>query len=123
MADLGDVFSAALVRHRSVDVVNVVVSQSGGVLRSQRLIHVAETAGIPALLGSTIELGPGTAAFVHLAVASKNVTVPSDLVSPELLADDVCAVPFRFEDGVLRPFETPGLGIELDEAKMAQWAA
>lgn len=122
VADLGDVFSAALVRHCAVDVVNVVVSQSGGVLRSQRLIHVAETAGIPALLGSTIEMGPGTAAFVHLAVASKNVTVPSDLIGPELLADDICAVPFRFEDGVLRPFEKPGLGVELDEAKMAQWA-
>lgn len=122
MADYGDLFSTALVRHRAVDVVNVIPSQAGGVLRSRRLVHTAETSGVPALLGSTIELGPGTAAFVHLAVASKNVTVPSDLISPEMLTDDVCMTGFQFEDGGLRPFERPGLGVELDETKMAKWA-
>ena len=75
VADLGDVFSAALVRHRAVDVVNVIPSQGGGLLRGQRLIHLAEAAGIPALLGSTVEMGPSTAAFVNLAVASPNLTV------------------------------------------------
>lgn len=122
VADLGDVFSAALVRHRAVDTINVIPSQGGGVLRGQRLIHAAETAGIPALLGSTIEMGPGTAAFVHLAVASRNVSVSSDLVSPGLLVDDICKMPFRFAAGRLRPFEKPGLGVELDEEKMEKWA-
>ncbi len=122
VADLDDGFSAALARHRAVDVINVIPSQGGGILRSQRLIHVAEAAGVPALLGSTIEMGPGTAAFVHLAVASRSLTVPSDLVSPGLLVDDICTVPFQFENGTLRPFEKPGLGVELDESKMAKWA-
>ena len=121
VADLADRFSAALVRHRAVDVVNVIPSQAGGLMRSQRLIHGAETAGIPVLLGSTIEMGPGTAAFLHLAVASKNVTVPSDLISPELLVDDICKTPFRFDNGTLRPFQKPGLGVELDGAKMEKW--
>lgn len=121
VADLGDVFSAALVRHRAVDIVNVIPSQGGGLRRGLRLIQVAETAGIPVLLGSTIEMGPGTAAFVHLAVAAPNVTVPSDLVSPELLIDDICTTPFKFENGALKPFAAPGLGVELDEAKMGKW--
>ena len=59
VADLGDVFLAAVIRHRAVDIVNVVPCQAGGLRRAQRLIHAAETAGIPALLGSTVELGPG----------------------------------------------------------------
>ncbi|MBT5873425.1 MAG: hypothetical protein HOH43_08400 [Candidatus Latescibacteria bacterium] len=122
VADLGDVFSTALIRHRAVDVVNVVASQAGGLVRSQRLIQTAETAGIPALLGSTIELGPGTAAMVHLAIASKNVTVPSDLVSPELLVDDICRNPLRFRNGTLQPNNAPGLGMEIDEDKMEKWA-
>lgn len=121
VADLGDEFSAALVRHRAVDVINVVASQAGGLLRSQRLIQTAETAGIPALLGSTIELGPGTAAFVHLAIASRNVTVPSDLVSPELLVDDICRNPLRFQNGTLQPYNAPGLGMEIDEDKMERF--
>lgn len=122
VADLDDGFSAALARHSAVDVINVIPSQGGGILRSQRLIHVAETAGIPALLGSTIEMGPGTAAFLHLAIASKNVTIPSDLVSPKLLVDDICKLPFEFDNGTLCPFEKPGLGVELDESKMEKWA-
>lgn len=120
-ADLGDVFLTALIRHRAVDIINVVACQGGGLMRAQRLIQTAETAGIPALLGSTIELGPGTAAFIHLAVASSNVSIPSDLVSPELLAGDVCTTPFRFTDGGLKPFDGPGLGMKLDEEKMEKW--
>ena len=122
VADLGDVFCAALAGQRAVDVINVIPSQGGGLLRAQRLVHTAQTAGIPALLGSTIELGPGTAAFVHLALATANISVSSDLVSPGLLVDDVCAEPFRFEGGTLRPSGAPGLGVQLDEDKMEKWA-
>ena len=90
-------------------------------LRGQRLIHVAQTAGLPALLGSTVELGVGTAAFVHLAVSASNVTVPSDLVGPGLLVDDIIKEPFLYQEGALKPFEKPGLGVELDERKMDRW--
>jgi len=122
VADLDDVLCAALAAHRAVDVINVIPSQGGELLRAQRLVHTAQTAGIPALLGSTIELGPGTAAFVHLAVASPNISVSSDLVSPGLLVDDVCSRPLHFEEGFLRPGDAPGLGVDLDEAKMEKWA-
>ena len=122
VADLGDVFLTALIRHRAVDIVNVVPCQAGGLRRAGRLLHAAETAGIPALLGSTIELGPGTAASVHLAVSSANVEVPSDLVGPGLLQDDVCTSPFTLEGGELAPFEGPGLGMDLDEERMERWS-
>ena len=122
VADLGDVLCTALAGHRAVDVINVIPSQGGGLLRAQRLVHTAQTAGIPSLLGSTIELGPGTAAFLHLAVASPNISVSSDLVSPGLLVDDICSQPLRFEEGFLQPDGAPGLGVDLDEAKMEKWA-
>lgn len=123
VADLKDVFLAAVLRHRAVDIVNVVPCQAGGLCRAQRLVHAAETAGIPALLGSTIELGPGTAASVHLAVASASVSIPSDLVGPGLLQGDVCTTPFSMSGGELAPFEGPGLAIDLDEEKMERWRA
>lgn len=122
VADLGDAFLTALIRHRAVDIVNVVPCQAGGLRRAGRLLHAAETAGMPALLGSTIELGPGTAASVHLAVSSANVEVPSDLVGPGLLQDDVCANPFTLEGGELAPCEGPGLGMVLDEEKIDRWS-
>ena len=59
VADLDDGFLTALIRHRSVDIVNIIPSQGRGLRRAKRLAHAAEVAGIPALLGSTIELGLG----------------------------------------------------------------
>ena len=120
VADLSDGFSTALLRHRAVDVVNVIPSQGGGILRGQRLIHAAETAGVRVLLGSTIEMGPGTAAFLHLGVTSRAVSVPSDLVSPGLLVDDIVTPRFAFSAGTLSPSGGAGLGVSLDEAAMAR---
>jgi muconate cycloisomerase len=121
-ADLNDSFTSALVRHQAVDVINIIPSQGCGILRAQRLIYTAETGGIPVLLGSTVEMGPGTAAFVHLALATRNVSVTSDLVSPGLLVDDVCTQRFRYKEGNLNAFEGPGLGVELDESKIEKWS-
>jgi len=122
VADLDDCFCAALVAHKAVDVINVIPSQGGGLLRARRLVHAAQTAGVAALLGSTIELGPGTAAFVHLAVAARNITVSSDLVGPGLLVGDICEQPLRFLAGHLQPPEGDGLGRRLSEARMEEWA-
>ena len=121
-ADLDDSFTAALVRHQAVDVINIIPSQGCGIMRAQKLVHAAETGGIPALLGSTVEMGPGTAAFIHLALASQNISVPSDLVGPGLLVDDVCNPRFKYRSGGLCAFGGPGLGVELDERKIEKWS-
>jgi hypothetical protein len=36
--------------------------------------------------------------------------------------DDIITKPFKIEKGYLRVPEGPGLGVELDEEKLAQWA-
>ena len=91
-------------------------------MRAQKLVHAAETGGIPVLLGSTVEMGPGTAAFIHLALASQNISVPSDLVGPGLLVDDVCNPRFKYRSGGLCAFGGSGLGVELDERKIEKWS-
>ena len=40
----------------------------------------------------------------------------------ERLVDDILKEPIPFERGVARPPEGPGLGVELDEAKMKKYA-
>ena len=86
------------------------------------MIHTSQTASLPVLLGSTVELGIGTAAFVHLAVSSENVTVSSDLVGPGILVDDIITEPFRYnKEGKLEPYKNPGLGVILDENKIKKW--
>ena len=123
VADFDDAFTIELLARHSVDAINVVPVQAGGLLRAQRLLQVAETAGIPALLGGTVELGIGTAAALHLGVAARSVTWASDLVGPGLLQGDVIREGFRYEKGALALPGGIGLGVDLDAKLLKQFAA
>ena len=123
VVDFSDAFSVALVRHRAVDLFNVVPCQTGSLDRARRLIHLAEAAGLRVLLGSTVELGPGTAAALHLGATSQAVTATSDLVGPGLLEDDVITQPFTYDNGWLKVPEGPGFGVSLDRKKLAEYYA
>lgn len=120
VADFADSFALALLRHRAVDAFNVAPVQAGSLHRAQRLCQLAAAAGVPVLLGSTVELGIGTAAAVHLGVATKAVCAPSDLVGPGLLASDVVAPRLGYRQGCLYAPRGPGLGVELIPERMEQ---
>jgi L-alanine-DL-glutamate epimerase-like enolase superfamily enzyme len=122
VADFEDRFALALAAQQAVDVFNVVPCQAGGSSRALRLINVAEAAGIDVLLGSTVELSPGTAMSLHIGVAGKGVTVASDLVGPGLLEGDVCTDPLTYTNGGLEVTRARGLGLELDEDKLKRFA-
>ena len=99
VSDFDDRFALALAAQGAVDVFNVVPCQAGGPSRAMRLIHVAEAAGIDVLLGSTVELSPGTAMSLHVGLAGRGVKVASDLVGPGLLEGDVCVDPLTYTNG------------------------
>ncbi len=122
VSDFDDCFALALAAQQAVDVFNVVPCQAGGPTRALRLIHVAEAAGIDVLLGSTVELSPGTAAALHVGIAGKAVRVASDLVGPGLLEGDVCVDPLSYTNGGLEVSNPCGFGLELDAEKLARFA-
>ena len=113
VADFDDAFALALIAHRAVDIFNIVPCQAGSLLRVQRLAHLAAAGGLRVLLGSTIELAPGTAASLHLGVAMPSISVASDLVGPGLLTHDIVTPPLAYQQGQLIPNTQPGLGITL----------
>ena len=122
VADFDESFALALLRHQAVDVFNIVPVQAGTLHRAQRLIQIAEAGNIPVLLGSTVELGIGTAAALHLGVASKAVRIASDLVGPGLLTDDVVTPRFAYQQGRLRAPQSCGLGVELVPSLLDKYA-
>ena len=121
VGDFSDEFAVALVRHQAVDVFNIIPSQTGSLSRARRLAELAEAARLQVLLGSTVELGPGTAAALHLGVSSKALTVASDLIGPGHLEDDVVTPVFTYESGRLRVPDGPGFGVVLDQAKLEEY--
>lgn len=107
-------FALECARTGAVDVFNVALCGCGGIYRTMQVAAVAHAAGIPLLLGSTLELWPGTAAQAHFGVATHALGFPSDLVGPLMYQTDVVNRPWEYVDGDLQVPDLPGLGVELD---------
>lgn len=109
-------YALSLLRADAVDVFNISTVACGGIAPARAVAAVAAGAGLPVLLGSTVELGVGTAAQLHLAASIEGLTWPSDLIGPLLYTEDVILEPWRWEKGCLRLPDGPGLGVTLSES-------
>jgi len=109
------------IQARAGDVFNVYVSESGGLLRAQQIIAIAEASGIPCLIGTMGELQIASAAAAHLGVACANLPFTCDLVGPLRYDESIIREPLRIEDGFLYAPETPGLGVTPDWEVINRW--
>jgi len=109
------------IQARSGDVFNVYVSESGGLLRAQQIVAIAEAAGIPCLVGTMGELQIASAAAVHLAVACANIPMTCDLVGPLRYNESIIQEMLRIEDGLFYPPEAPGLGVTPNWDVIDRW--
>jgi L-alanine-DL-glutamate epimerase-like enolase superfamily enzyme len=99
-------------------------SAHGGVLPTLDLLALARAAGIPCLLGSTLELGIATALLAQLGAASEVIAecpIPSDVIGPLYHEDDVVVEPPLIKDGFIYASDRPGLGVELDVERVAAY--
>jgi muconate cycloisomerase len=114
----------ALVRAGAADILSVYVGKGGGIGPARKIAAVAEAAGVTCTVGSNLELGVASAAMAHLATATPGVGAeefPCDILGPLGYADDLLCEPLEVRDGAVRAPEKPGLGVELDEAKLARY--
>lgn len=109
------------VRLKALDVILGDVHFWGGPSAVLQLAKVCETFNLGLSLHSDRELGISTAAVLHLAACEPMV---SHTVDTHLLeqADDVVTEPFTFRDGSLAVPAGPGLGVSLDQDKLARYA-
>ena len=107
----------------AVDILNVSPYLLGGLRASLRLVALAEAARASVLIGTTQELSLGTAAVAHLAAAARVLDYPGDSTGPHLYTADVVKEPVRYERSHLLVPDGPGLGVEIDEAKLAEMTA
>jgi L-alanine-DL-glutamate epimerase-like enolase superfamily enzyme len=114
----------ALVRAEAADVLSVYIGKCGGIGPARKVAAVAEAAGLTCTVGSNLELGVASAAMIHLAMATPGIGAeefPCDILSRFFYEDDLLAEPLPIEAGSARPFERPGLGVELDENKLQRY--
>src|SRR4051794_20664883 len=94
--------------------------QCGGVWATKLVAEVAASAGVPCVVHCAHDLGPKTAAMLHLAASTPNFPLANDCTYYGLV-DDVITHPFEIRRGRLTVPEAPGLGIEVDLAKVRRF--
>jgi len=113
-----------LARVGAADAFSIYVGKAGGLGPARKIAEFAHGAGIRCTVGSNLELGVGSAAMVHLAIATRGITAeefPCDIIGPFFYADDIVRAPLPIQPGAARPNAQPGLGVELDEEKVARY--
>jgi L-alanine-DL-glutamate epimerase-like enolase superfamily enzyme len=105
-----------LIQAEAVDLINIKLMKSGGILKGRKIAAIAEAAGIPCMIGCMGESEIGIAAGAHLAAAVKNIQY-ADLDSDLLLKDKLVKKGGTKVKDSMRVFpKQDGLGIkELNE--------
>jgi muconate cycloisomerase len=109
------------VQASAADVFNIYVSEAGGLGSAARIFAIAEAAHVLCMIGSMPELGIGTAAQAHLALAMPHIHFACDTNGFVYHADDVVCERFDIRDGYLYVSDEPGLGFTLDHGKLEKY--
>lgn len=111
---------APAVRLGAVDVIHGDVYKWGGIAATKALAAHCETFGLGMNLHSGGELGIATAA--HLAVVASTPVLSRAIDSMYYLHEDDIVEPLELVAGRLRVPSGPGLGVTVDEDKLAHYA-
>ncbi len=93
---------------------------AGGILPCVTIGRICEAAGIPCIMHCGHDLGPKTAAMVHVAAACQAYSLANDTTYFGL-EDDVITERIKIRDGQIAVSTIPGLGIEGDPDRIARY--
>jgi muconate cycloisomerase len=114
----------AIARAGAADIFSIYVGKGGGIGPARKVAAVAEAAGMTCTVGSNMEMGVASAAMIHLAMATPGIGAeeyPCDIMGAFFYETDLLAEPMPITAGSARPHEKPGLGVELDDEKLARY--
>jgi L-alanine-DL-glutamate epimerase-like enolase superfamily enzyme len=94
--------------------------QCGGILGVKKVAALAEAAGVPCVFHCAHDLGLKTAAMLHVVAGTPNFPLANDCTYYGL-EDDILTAPHRIEGGFMTVPEGPGLGVAVDEQKIAKY--
>lgn len=106
---------------RAADLVNIKLMKTGGILNALKLNAIAEAGGIGAQVGTMVESSIASAAGLHTAIAMSNVRTV-EMGGPLMLAEDIGEAKRWYQNDMVTVPETPGLGIEVDEARVRHFS-
>ena len=111
----------AVIRAGCADIVKLKVMKQGGFLRCRRMLETAAAAGMKVVIGHGFGLGVNTMAEIMLAATSEHVLEGLECVGPMKTADDIVTVKLDLDSGAIDLPGGPGLGVTLDDDKIARY--
>lgn len=122
-----------IIDKRAAQIVSIYTTKPGGLYKAMEVAAVCRAAGIICNVNGSVETGVGNLANIHLAAAAPAVTLscvvpvstPAEAQSGQIggiyYKDDLIKEPFRLVDGAVEVPRGPGMGIEVDEAKIGKY--
>lgn len=94
---------------------------NGSAYNSLLLAEIAHLEGKSCWRGSEVDLGISEAMALHIAAASINCSIPSDIFGELVRTDDLIKDPIVFQNGAAVVPQAEGLGVSLDQAAMEKF--
>lgn len=111
-----------LARVQGADVFAVKLEQSGGAFNAGRVAAIADAAGIGLYGGTMLEGAVGTVISAHAFATFANLQWGTELFGPLLLTEEILTQPLDYSDFELTVPGGPGLGVTLDDDRVAYFA-
>ena len=115
---------------RAAEIVSIYTTKPGGLYKAMEVAAVCRAAGIICNVNGSVETGVGNLANIHLAAAAPAATLscvvpvstPAEWQTGQVggiyYRDDLIAAPMRLVDGAIEVPTGPGMGIDVDPAKI-----
>lgn len=110
----------ALVRCGAAPFVVADLQLLGGMVPARKCAAIAQAAGLGTSLGSGPSLGIALAAMLQLAAATPTFSSCNECAHHQL-EDDLLVEPLEIIDGMIAVPQGPGLGVEIDRAKIERY--
>lgn len=110
-----------IARQHGADVFAIKIEQNGGLFAAQRVAAIADAAGIELYGGTMLEAAVSTVASAHLFASFAHLQWGTELFGPLLITEEILAQPLDYSDFELTVPAGPGLGIELDDARVKRF--
>ena len=94
---------------------------AGGLRPAWRMVELAHKAGLGVIVTTTLDMGVGVAAALHLAATLPRPLPHQGLATAALLRADLLIQPLRVAAGRMALPDGPGLGVELDDQQLSRF--
>lgn len=110
----------AIIREEAAEFILPDTHIAGGIMPCVKIGHLCEAAALPCIMHCGHDLGPKTAAMLHVAGSCPAYSLANDSTYYGL-EDDILTEPFQIRSGTIAVPTKPGLGIEVDPEKLRRF--